>query len=150
MSAPWRALQNRTDALLVLCACSAVDHQLQSVSKRMEASHGMTVPQRMTLLLIGRQPCVLASELAELLHLHPGTISGILSRLEAGGWIARKSDTGDARRRQLTLTAKGERANRRRKGTFQEAVRRALAESSRAEIDAASNVCARLVPSLGE
>lgn len=139
------------DALLVFMRLIwAVDHQLQSVSKRMEASHGMTVPQRMTLLLIGRQPGVLASELAELLHLHPGTISGILSRLEAGGWIARKSDTGDARRRQLTLTAKGERANRRRKGTFQDAVRRALAASSRAEIDAASNVLRRLARALGE
>lgn len=145
-----RSPESGDELLVFMRLIWAVDHQLQSVSKRMEASHGMTVPQRMTLLLIGRQPGVLASELAELLHLHPGTISGILSRLEAGGWIARKSDTGDARRRQLTLTAKGERANRRRKGTFQEAVKRALAASSRAEIDAASNVLRRLARALGE
>ena len=145
-----RAPESADELLVFMRLIWAVDHQLQSVSKRMEATHGMTVPQRMTLLLIGRQPGVLASELAELLHLHPGTISGILSRLEAGGWIARKSDTGDARRRQLTLTAKGERANRRRKGTFQEAVKRALAASSRAEIDAASNVLRRLTRALGE
>ena len=145
-----RSPESGDELLVFMRLIWAVDHQLQSVSKRMEASHGMTVPQRMTLLLIGRQPGVLASELAELLHLHPGTISGILSRLEAGGWIARKSDTGDARRRQLTLTAKGERANRRRKGTFQEAVKRALAASSRAEIDAASNVLRRLARALGK
>ena len=145
-----RSPESGDELLVFMRLIWAVDHQLQSVSKRMEASHGMTVPQRMTLLLIGRQPGVLASELAELLHLHPGTISGILSRLEAGGWIARKSDTGDARRRQLTLTAKGERANRRRKGTFQEAVKRALAASSRAEIDAASNVLRRLARALGQ
>lgn len=145
-----RSPESGDELLVFMRLIWAVDHQLQSVSKRMEASHGMTVPQRMTLLLIGRQPGVLASELAELLHLHPGTISGILSRLEAGGWIARKSDMGDARRRQLTLTAKGERANRRRKGTFQEAVKRALAASSRAEIDAASNVLRRLARALGQ
>lgn len=127
----------------------AVDHQLQSVSKRMEVSHGLTVPQRMTLLLVGRRPGILAAELAELMHVHPGTISGVLSRLEAGGWITRKSDAGDARRRRLTLSAKGERANRRRKGTFQEAVKRVLEESTRSEIDAASVVLRRLAKALG-
>src|SRR5690349_22054184 len=76
----------------------AIDHELERVSKRMEASHGLTIAQRMTLLLIGRNPDLSAAELAALMHVHAGTMSGILKRLEAGRFIARRSDKADARR----------------------------------------------------
>src|SRR5262245_35732155 len=108
----------------------AVDHELQSVSKRMEASLGLTVPQRMALLLIGPTPGMLATECASLLHLHPGTISGVVGRLETAGLVKRAGDASDGRRWRLTLTAAGRRANTRRSGTFEAAVRRALANSS--------------------
>src|SRR4051812_46353977 len=95
----------------------SIDHELERVSKRMETSHGVTVAQRMTLLLIGRNPDASASELAALMHVHAGTMSGILKRLEASGLIARSSYAGDARRHALVLTPKGAVVNRQRRGT---------------------------------
>jgi DNA-binding IclR family transcriptional regulator len=52
----------------------------------------------MALLLIGRKRGILAGELAEVLHLHPATISGIVGRLERAGLIVREDDAEDARR----------------------------------------------------
>src|SRR4051794_22020738 len=126
----------------------AVDHQLQSVSKRMQSTLGLTVPQRMTLLLIGRKRGMLASEVAELLHLHPATISGIVRRLQRARLIVRTGDPDDARRIKLTLTPAGHAANRRRAGTFEAAVRRVLASTSATELDAAGRVLTRLAATL--
>ena len=59
----------------------AVDHKLQSVSKRMTSRIGLTGPQRFAVRCIGRRPGLAAGELATLLHLDPGTVTGILKRL---------------------------------------------------------------------
>jgi DNA-binding MarR family transcriptional regulator len=47
-----------------------------------------------------------ASEVGEWLGLSPSTISGILDRLEADGWIMRESDPGDRRVVRLRPTKK--------------------------------------------
>jgi DNA-binding MarR family transcriptional regulator len=126
----------------------AVDHQLQSVSKRMVTTLGLTVPQRMTLLLIGRNPQISAGELARMLHLHPGTISGIVGRLEEARLVTRATDTGDARRERLILTRRGREVNRRRAGTFEDAVRKTLAETSEADVAGTERVLRRLAARL--
>ena len=128
----------------------AIDHELERVSKRMENSHGVTVAQRMTLLLIGRDPDASAAGLAALMHMHAGTMSGILKRLEAGGFIARRSHEGDARRHALTLTAKGAAVNRQRRGTFEDTVRELLKSHSAAEVAAAERVLGGLALRLRE
>jgi DNA-binding MarR family transcriptional regulator len=126
----------------------AVDHQLQSVSKRMEVSLGLTVPQRMTLLFIGRHPGILASELATLLHLHPGTISGVVRRLETAGLVERTGDDEDARRMRLSLTDTGRAANRRRSGTFESVVRDLMTAAAPHDLDAAGRVLTDLATRL--
>jgi DNA-binding MarR family transcriptional regulator len=126
----------------------AIDHELQSLSKRMQATLGLTVPQRMTLLLIGRQPGILASEIAVLLHLHQGTMSGIVQRLESAGYIERAGDDGDARRMRLTLTGRGRKANASRAGTYEGAVRRVLAATSRSDLAAAERLLTQLAGAL--
>jgi DNA-binding MarR family transcriptional regulator len=128
----------------------AVDHELHSLSKHMQSTLGLTVPQRMTLLLIGRQPGILASELAALLHLHQGTMSGIVRRLEVAKYVARVGDAGDARRIRLTLTARGRKANASRTGTYEAAVRRVLTTTGRKEIEAAETLLTRLAQALRE
>jgi DNA-binding MarR family transcriptional regulator len=128
----------------------AVDHELQSLSKRMQSNIGLTVPQRMTLLLIGRQPGILASEIAALLHLHQGTMSGVVRRLESAGYVERIGDDGDARRMCLTLTARGRKANGSRAGTYEAAVRRVLAATSAKEFAAAEQLLTRLARALHE
>jgi len=126
----------------------AADHELQRVSKRMEAALGLTVPQRMALLLIGRRRGVLASELAHLLHLHPGTVSGIIRRLESAGLVVREGDAKDKRRWRLKLTEAGQAANRRRAGTFEAAVQRVFAKVAASDLEGAAVVLTQLASEL--
>jgi DNA-binding MarR family transcriptional regulator len=132
------------DVLRFMRLIWAVDHELERVSKRMESRIGLTIPQRLSLLLIGRNPGILASELAAVLHLHRGTLSGVVRRLETAGYVTRTLDASDARRAGLTLTAAGQRVNRRRAGTFEDAVRRVIGATSASERAAAEQVLARL------
>src|SRR5438132_14384373 len=83
----------------------AVDHALQSASKRMEANFGMTGPQRLVVRTVGRFPGTPAGRVAQILHVHPSTLTGILKRLEARGILPRRPAPPDARRALLALTA---------------------------------------------
>jgi DNA-binding MarR family transcriptional regulator len=132
------------DVLRFMRLIWAIDHELERVSKRMESRLGLTIPQRLSLLLIGQNPGILASELAAVLHLHRGTLSGVTRRLVAAGYVERRADPGDARRVGLTLTPAGQSMNRRRAGTFEDAVRRVLASILSGERSAAEHVLARL------
>jgi MarR family transcriptional regulator, organic hydroperoxide resistance regulator len=105
----------------------AVDHALQSTSKRMESRLGVTGPQRLVIRIVGRSPGISAGELADIMHVHPSTLTGVLKRLENRGVLTRKPDPADARRALFGLTAKGKELDQQRTGTVEAAVRRALA-----------------------
>jgi DNA-binding MarR family transcriptional regulator len=47
--------------------------------------------------LISRHGPLSPSALSQLAGLHPATMTGILDRLEGGGWVARERDTADRR-----------------------------------------------------
>jgi MarR family transcriptional regulator, organic hydroperoxide resistance regulator len=126
----------------------AVDHQLQSMSKRMLAELGLTGPQRLAVRFIGLQPGLAAGQLAELLHLDPGTVTGILRRLEAARLITRERDATDSRRVCLTLTKRGQAINRRRTGTIEFVVRRALGSVSEPDVRGARRVLKLLAAEL--
>jgi DNA-binding MarR family transcriptional regulator len=51
--------------------------------------------------LIARRGTLTPKELAELSGVHPATLTGILDRLERGGWIVRERAAGDRRSVQL-------------------------------------------------
>ena len=57
--------------------------------------------------LIDREGPLTPSTLARLAGLHPATITGILDRLERGGWVARERDPAD--RRAVLVRARRER-----------------------------------------
>jgi MarR family transcriptional regulator, organic hydroperoxide resistance regulator len=103
-----------------------VDHGLQKMSKRMQRTMGVTGPQRLVLRLIARFPGLTVGRLAELLQVHPSTVTGILKRLEQRGLIGRRADTRDRRRAYLGLTASGRRLDAQLEGTVEAAVQRAL------------------------
>ncbi|MCC6994791.1 MAG: MarR family transcriptional regulator [Deltaproteobacteria bacterium] len=126
----------------------AVDHGLQSVSKRMEDRLGVTGPQRLVLRMIGRFPKIAAGELAELLHVHPSTLTGVLKRLEMRDMLVRKPDPGDARRALFVLTARGRAADQTRSGTVEAAVRRGLGLVSDSERATALKVLTVLIGEL--
>src|SRR5882724_902944 len=103
-----------------------LDHALQSASKRMESAFGMTGPQRLVVRIVGRFPGIAAGRVAQILHVHPSTLTGILKRLEARGLLQRRADPRDARRALFILTPRGRKLDIVRTGIVERAVRRVL------------------------
>ncbi len=127
-----------------------LDHGLQSNSKRMEAKHGVTGPQRLVIRLVGQRPGISAGELAGLLHVHPSTLTGVLGRLEARGAVTRRPDPADKRRALLGLTTKGAKLDKLRSGTVESRVRTILGKLPAPRIRAAREVLAALAGALEE
>jgi DNA-binding MarR family transcriptional regulator len=76
-------------------------------------------------------------------------VTGILRRLEAAEVITRARDKADSRRVRLSLTRRGQAINRRRTGTVEFAVRRALATVPEEDVRAARRVLKLLAEELG-
>ena len=91
---------------------------------------GVTGPQRLVLRIVGLSPGISAGELAELLHVHPSTLTGVLQRLVDQRMLSRESDASDRRRAVLHLTDKGARVNAAAKITVEAAVSRVLTKVS--------------------
>jgi len=115
----------------------AMDHGLQRRSKRMEVEIGVTGMQRVVIRLIGRFPGITAGRLAELIHVHPSTLTGVLKRLVERGFVDRERDRDDARIAHFALAPEGGRIDGSQAGTVEAAVRRALARLQPDQIDAA-------------
>jgi DNA-binding MarR family transcriptional regulator len=126
----------------------SVDHELQTVSKRMMSRIGLTAPQRLAVRFIGRNPDVTLGTLAGLLHLNPGTVTRIVRRLEELQLVVRTRSSEDTRRVHLTLTAGGQSVNRRQKGTVEAAVRRVTATMTSRQLADASRLLKRLAEEL--
>ncbi|WP_437932159.1 MarR family transcriptional regulator [Sorangium sp. So ce291] len=126
----------------------AVDHGLQSTSKRMEAKMGVTGPQRLVIRIVGRYPGISAGQLAEIMQLHPSTLTGVLKRLQERGIIERRVDPNDGRRALLGLTARGRELDSLRTGTVEAAVRQALKAVPRRKLEAAQDVLAAVAGAL--
>ncbi len=104
----------------------ALVHALQKSSKRMFGTYGVTGPQRLALRVVGLFPGISAGDLAEVLHVHPSTLTGIIARLSAQGLLLRDAHTRDRRRSVLQLTSRGVRVNSVRDGTVESTVGTAL------------------------
>ncbi len=126
----------------------AVDHGLQRRSKRMEVELGVTGMQRTIIRLIGRYPEIAAGRLAELVHVHPSTLTGVLRRLVDRGFVRREKDPGDARRSKFVLLPPGDAIDATQAGTVEAAVRRALGRMPPESIDATRSVLAAIAEEL--
>ena len=100
-------LASTPDALTFLRALWRLNHLLERQSRLMARELGVTFPQRTVVRLVGRSPGISPGELAEFLHIDPGTLSTILRGLEKRGLIVRGSDPEDRRRVQIRLTEAG-------------------------------------------
>ncbi|HEX2881200.1 MAG TPA: MarR family transcriptional regulator, partial [Polyangiaceae bacterium] len=118
----------------------AVDHALQRSSKHMEMTTGVTDPQRLAIRVIGKFPGITAGQLATLLHVHPGTLTGILKRLQRQGLIRRRPDARDGRRSLLGLTDKGRMLEIETQGTVEVALQHVLATTPPERLQAAREV----------
>lgn len=139
-AAPRSRGEQLTNTLAFMRLLWAVDHGLRSLSKQMQARIGMTGPQRLVLRIVGRFPRMMPSELADLLHLDRGTLTGILERLAAQQLLVREPHQDDGRSVLLRLTARGRLLDQETSGTVEACVRRALASVPRASVDAAKEV----------
>jgi DNA-binding MarR family transcriptional regulator len=125
-----------------------VDHALQRTSKRMEATLGVTGPQRLVLRIVGRFPGIPAGRLASVLHIHPSTLTGILKRLERQGFLRRRADPRDARRSLLGLSDKGRSFDVETDGTVEACIAQMLAHTPPQKLEAARDVLADIVARL--
>jgi MarR family transcriptional regulator, organic hydroperoxide resistance regulator len=128
----------------------SIEHGLQRMSKRMEVELGITGPQRLVLRVVGQFPGLSAGELAHIVRLHPSTITGILQRLVARGFLERKRDPGDSRRARLRLKPSARAYTRTSSGTVERAVRQALNQVGASHIRSARKVLAEIVQRLSQ
>jgi DNA-binding MarR family transcriptional regulator len=135
-------------ALDFMRAVWALDHALRSRSKLMKREVGVTGPQRLVLRIVGRTPGISAGALAEALHVHPSTLTGVLERLSKRRLLIRKQDPEDARRAVLHLTDRGKTFDKVRTGTVEAAVLRVLSTTHEQEVATAQKVLAALVREL--
>lgn len=126
----------------------ALDHALQKISKRMKAAIGVTGPQRLVVRIVARFPGIPAGQIAQLLHVHPSTLTGILRRLEGQGLIRRRSDPKDRRRAFLGITQKGRRIDAAGAGTVEAAVERVITRTPRAKLVSAREILIDLAAAL--
>jgi hypothetical protein len=63
------------DAIDLLRRIWAVDHAPQRWSKSMAATPGITGPQRLVIRIIGRFPSIHPRQLADMLYLHPRSLT---------------------------------------------------------------------------
>jgi DNA-binding MarR family transcriptional regulator len=117
-----------------------LDHALQTASRRMAASLGVTGPQRLALRIVGKFPGISPGEVASVLRVHPSTVTVIVKGLERAALVERTEDPVDRRRTRLRLTPAGKVVTSSPAGTVEEAMRRTLARVSPAELETAARV----------
>ncbi len=125
-----------------------MDHAIQARSKRMRRTIGVTGPQRIVLCKLDASGPLASHAIAQALHLHPSTLTGILQRLEARGFISRKRDTADSRRMLISLTPEGRKLARRVPGSIEQIVSDVFSQSTEQEIVHAAIVLRRMCAAL--
>ncbi len=80
-------------------------------SKRIEKEHGISIPQYLCLNFLNNSEGyrATAKEIGSYLNLNPSTVTGIISRLERKGFLAKLPNKEDKRSSFIYLTAVGER-----------------------------------------
>jgi DNA-binding MarR family transcriptional regulator len=136
------------ETLLFMHSLWELSHALQVASKRMARNLGVTGPQRLVIRILGQSPGITARDLATTLGIHPSTLTGVLSRLEKNGFIARRIDPDDRRRWRFELTGPGLRVDREKKGTVESSVRRALARAGDTTVTRTTELLSILVTEL--
>lgn len=78
-------------------------------SKRIEKEYNISIPQLLCLNFLNDKDTFQAShkEIKDFLRLNASTVTGIISRLEKKGFVARLPKKGDKRVGMISITAKG-------------------------------------------
>ena len=91
-----------------LCfALYSASHAMSKAYKPHLDALGLTYPQYVAMLVLWERDGLTVSEIGERLYLDSGTLTPLLKRLEAAGYISRLRDVADERRVLIQLTAAG-------------------------------------------
>jgi DNA-binding MarR family transcriptional regulator len=91
----------------VCFALSVAARSVVAVYRPLLEKMDLTHPQYLVMLALWQYAPLSVRELSELLQLDPGTLSPLLKRLEAIGYLRRERDPADERSLAVTLTATG-------------------------------------------
>ncbi|MEU4691043.1 MarR family transcriptional regulator [Actinoplanes sp. NPDC023714] len=91
----------------VCFALSVAARSVVAIYRPLLEPMGLTHPQYLVMLALWQHAPLSVRRLSELLQLDPGTLSPLLKRLEAIGYLRRERDTADERSLAITLTERG-------------------------------------------
>lgn len=112
---------------------SDVARLMRTVFDRRVRDLGLTRAQWLVLTRLHRRPGASQSELAEMMEVEKPSAGRLIDRLEAKGWVMRKSDKGDRRINRIYLTREAERVHKRIWRIAEATVNDALADLSAKE-----------------
>jgi DNA-binding MarR family transcriptional regulator len=92
-----------------LCfALYSTAHAVTRAYKPLLDEYGLTYPQYLVLLVLWEQDGMSVKEIGERLFLDSGTLTPLLKRMEAAGFVRRSRDPADERQLRVGLTAKAQ------------------------------------------
>ena len=83
-------------------------HAFTAAYKPLLEPFGLTYPQYLVLLALWQKDGVSVKEIGGRLHLDSGTLTPLLKRLQASGYVRRGRDPADERQLRVELTEKGQ------------------------------------------
>jgi DNA-binding MarR family transcriptional regulator len=84
-------------------------HAFTAAYKPLLEPFGLTYPQYLVLLALWQKDGVSVKEIGARLHLDSGTLTPLLKRLQASGYVRRDRDPADERQLRVELTENGRR-----------------------------------------
>ena len=91
----------------IIVALRRISQAIDTYSRYLWLEHGLTAPQLGALRELQRNKDVTPGRLAELLHVTPQTMAGIVNRLLQRGLITRERDESDRRSYMIHVTDEG-------------------------------------------
>lgn len=91
----------------VCFALSAAARAMVAVYRPILEPLNLTHPQYLVMLALWQHGDLSMTSIASLVHLDPGTLTPLVKRLEATGYVARARDADDARVMVVSLTPEG-------------------------------------------
>ena len=85
----------------------ALSRQITNMYRPMLDELGLTYPQYLVLMVLWEEKKVNVKQLGEKLWLDSGTLTPLLKRMEANGWLTRERSSKDERSVEIALTDKG-------------------------------------------
>jgi len=89
-------------------ALSVAARSVVAVYRPLLEPMGLTHPQYLVMLALWQHAPLSVRRISELLQLDPGTLSPLLKRLEAAGYLSRERDPSDERSLAVKLTPSGQ------------------------------------------